>query len=404
MYNVLLVLNFSNSFEGSFIRSVKALSEEIEKDSGKVVYLLPEESKGTDWVGDLDGASSPVFYFKNSLAGLYQNTKKIKKIIKEYNINIIHSHFADYRQHLPIALARAGKKDIDYIVHSHREPVVRNHLYDKLAAFVTNATLYIAVSESIKNKLSINGRRAVTLLNGVDFSRLELSDPTVKKSDWKTDGYTQNILMFGYDFEEKGVDFVINTLTDYDPEHKFRLLIAVSENVDEATKAVREACGEVPDWIKLLPARNDVATYYKLADVFILANRHEGSPYTAHCGDIQAAQSPPAEEWVQRARSCVDRIRISSCGSSYKKQRRRMIDTAYILCSIVCVCSGDSGNRNLICSMMVLISFSLPIDRPSSCSQTKANARCISSSCSGSNSASLGRSPLRRTKSCLASS
>ena len=39
MYNVLLVLNFSNSFEGSFIRSVKALSEEIEKDSGKVVYL-----------------------------------------------------------------------------------------------------------------------------------------------------------------------------------------------------------------------------------------------------------------------------------------------------------------------------------------------------------------------------
>lgn len=280
MYNVLLVLNFSNSFEGSFIRSVKALSEEIEKDSGKVVYLLPEESKGADWVGDLDGASSPVFYFKNSLTGLYHNTKKISKIIKEYNINVIHSHFADYRQHLPIALARAGKKNIEYIVHSHREPVVRNHLYDKLAAFVTNATLYIAVSESIKNKLSINGRRAVTLLNGVDFSRLELSDPTVKKSDYKTDGYTQNILMFGYDFEEKGVDFVIKTLTDYDPEHKFRLLVAVSENVDEATKAVREACGEVPDWIKLLPARNDVATYYKLADVFILANRHEGSPYT----------------------------------------------------------------------------------------------------------------------------
>ena len=131
---------------------------------------------------------------------------------------------------------------------------------------------------------------------------------------------------------------------------------------------------------------------------------HEGSPYTAHCGDIQAAQSPPAEEWVQRAGSCVDRIRISSCGSSYKKQRRRMIDTAYILCSIVCVCSGDSGNRHLICSMMVLISFSLPMDRSSSCSQTKVKARCISASCSGSNSTSLGRSPPRRTKSCLASS
>lgn len=280
MYNILFVLNFSNSFEGSFIRSVKALSDEIENDSGKVVYLLPEETKGSDWISGLGSKSSPVFYFKNSLTGLYKNTKTISKIIKEYKINIIHSHFADYRQHLPIAFACAGKKDIDYIVHAHREPVVRNHLYDKLAAFVTNATLYIAVSESIKNKLAINGRRAVTLLNGVDFSRLELSDPTVNKSDYKTDGFTQNILMFGHDFEEKGVDFVIKALMDYDPEHKFRLLIAVSESVDEATKAVRELCGDVPDWIKLLPARNDVATYYKLADVFILANRHEGSPYT----------------------------------------------------------------------------------------------------------------------------
>ena len=36
--------------------------------------------------------------------------------------------------------------------------------------------------------------------------------------------------------------------------------------------------------------------------------------------------------------------------------------TAYILCSIVRVCSGDSGNRHLSCSMMALISFSLPMD------------------------------------------
>ena len=105
MYNILFVLNFSNSFEGSFIRSVKALSDEIENDSGKVVYLLPEETKGSDWISGLGSKSSPVFYFKNSLTGLYKNTKTISKIIKEYKINIIHSHFADYRKHLHIAFA-----------------------------------------------------------------------------------------------------------------------------------------------------------------------------------------------------------------------------------------------------------------------------------------------------------
>ena len=82
MYNVLFVLNFSNSFEGSFIRSVKALSDEIENDSGNVVYLLPDESKDAEWISDLNSKKSPVYYFKNSLTGLYGNTKKISEIIK----------------------------------------------------------------------------------------------------------------------------------------------------------------------------------------------------------------------------------------------------------------------------------------------------------------------------------
>ncbi len=280
MDNILFVLNFNNSFEGSFMRSILTLSEQVKNDGGNVVYLFPEESRSNSWVQNLTDANVPVFFFKEGKAGIIRNIKTIKEIINQYNIKIIHSHFCNHFQHLAIAFAKGFKKNIDYIVHVHKSPEKRHPLYEKLAIFLTNATVYISVSESITNQLSINGRPTVTLKNAVDFSRLEFFDETVKKSDYLSDGCEKTLLMFGHDFKEKGVDDVIKALMDYDTEHKIQLLIAVSENVDEGLKAVKEICSDTPNWIKLLPARNDVATYFRLADAFVLANKKEGSPYT----------------------------------------------------------------------------------------------------------------------------
>lgn len=280
MSNVLFVLNFTNSFEGSFMRSIKALSEEIQRDDGKAVMLLPEQAKNNQWVQELIAQGENVFFFSDSVLSIFKNTKLIKKIVKDFDISIIHSHFANYKQHIPISFAISAKKNIDYIVHVHYEPKSKNRLYDKLAELITNATLYICVSESIKNKLSIDGKRCTTIMNAVDFSRLESFDAEIKKSDFLAPSCTKSVLMFGQNFEEKGVDFVIKTLIEMDPEHEIQLLVAVSENINEAAKTVKALCGDVPEWIKLLPARNDIATYFNLADVFVLANRKEGNPYT----------------------------------------------------------------------------------------------------------------------------
>lgn len=280
MKNVLFVLNFNNSFEGSFMRSILALSEQIENDNGKSVFLIPKDSANTDWANRLAETGAKVYEFTESFAHMLPNALKIKKIIKEHNIEIIHAHFCNYYQHIPIALAKAGKSNIDYIVHSHRNPPKRSALYEKLTTLITNATVYVSVSDSIHNTLTINGRPSVTICNAVDFSRLEFTDDSVKKDDYMAEGCEKSILMFGQDFEEKGVDSVINMLNRFDPDHKIQLLVAVGENTDEATKSLKEIFEEIPAWIKLLPGRNDVATYFNLADAFVLANKTEGSPYT----------------------------------------------------------------------------------------------------------------------------
>lgn len=278
--NILFVLNFSSSFEGSFIRSINALGEELMRDGHTPVYLIPEECRENEWAKKLVSDGLAVYYFKASVAAILRNTLLIRKIIKEHNISIIHSHFANYMLHIPISAAIWGQKDIDYIVHVHTEQKKKKPLYDRLAVFFTNATLYVAVSDSIKNSLAINGRRAVTVENAVDFSRLEFYDAGVRKSDFLSSPEQNTVFMFGHDFESKGVDFVVRSLSEYDKEHRFQLLIAVSGNEESIKSKIAETYGEMPQWITLLPPRNDIATYFRLADVFVSANRSQGSPYT----------------------------------------------------------------------------------------------------------------------------
>lgn len=280
MENVLFILNYSNSFEGSFIRSITALAEELANNEQKSVFLLPYRSKETEWAVRLAESGADVYFFSPSFFSITKNIFLIKKIIKNHNIAIIHSHFAGKNIHLAVSGAIWNRKNVDYIVHVHTEPKKRNALYDRLAAFFTNATLYIAVSESIENSLSITGRKAVTIPNAVDFSRLDFVDRTVKREDYISSPEQKIAFMFGSSYNAKGVDFVIRSLSEYDKAHRIQLLIAAPENRDEIRKLIKDTYGHFPSWIKLLPPRNDIATYFSLADVFVSANRCQGCPYT----------------------------------------------------------------------------------------------------------------------------
>ncbi|MCQ2479324.1 MAG: glycosyltransferase family 4 protein [Clostridia bacterium] len=280
MKNVLFILNYTKPYEGSFIRSINALANELKAEGSRPVYLLPKESENTEWAKRIAMNGMPVYYFKPSVFSIFKNIRLIKKIVKKHKIGIVHSHFANYKIHIPASFAVWNNKKADYIVHVHTEPAKRNHVYDRLAAFFTNATAYIAVSESIKNALAITGRNTVELKNAVDFSRLDFVDRKFKKEDYMSAPNQKIVFMFADEFEKKGVDFVVRSLYEYDKERKFRLFLAVSDNKNEIRNQVKAICESTPPWVKFLPSRNDIATYFKAADVFVSANRLQGCPYT----------------------------------------------------------------------------------------------------------------------------
>jgi glycosyltransferase involved in cell wall biosynthesis len=84
------------------------------------------------------------------------------------------------------------------------------------------------------------------------------------------------ICMFGFDYERKGVDIAIRELEPIADEKRLILLIVCASEIEEKQESISRDFGYLPQWIKLVPPRLDVAAYYALADIFLSASREEG--------------------------------------------------------------------------------------------------------------------------------
>jgi glycosyltransferase involved in cell wall biosynthesis len=65
-------------------------------------------------------------------------------------------------------------------------------------------------------------------------------------------------------------------------------MIVLAANFDAVRSRIEAMFGRVPAWVELLPPTDNVAAYYRMAEVFISPSREEGLPYAlieaAYCG------------------------------------------------------------------------------------------------------------------------
>jgi glycosyltransferase involved in cell wall biosynthesis len=53
-------------------------------------------------------------------------------------------------------------------------------------------------------------------------------------------------------------------------------MICAAINSDKIKESVTNILGVFPDWVKIVPPRNDIASYFKMADIFLSPSREEG--------------------------------------------------------------------------------------------------------------------------------
>ena len=190
--------------------------------------------------------------------------------MKKEQVNIIHTHFIAYNFTLFLLKILLLHK-VRIIGHFHNQFNYPNNIFTTIKVFLNNLTfdLNVAVGASVAEKIckaGINPSKVTCIQNAIDFNRLD----TFEKIRF-TDSNTQKVvLMFGWHFYIKGVDIAIDAVRQLNNENNEILLaISLAGGKDLFERKIIDQLGALPSWIKLLDPREDIASYYNAADIFL---------------------------------------------------------------------------------------------------------------------------------------
>ena len=279
---VLQIMNYAASYRGNFIDSLKSLDEKLQKKGLKSIYLFCKEALDGDskiWIDKMQEEGNVIEYLSENVI---RDSKLIKRLIREHHVLLIHSHFITMPQYLSIYKATLGNK-VPVIMHFHNHSVeTKNIVKSVLRKALYRKCMMVACSESVYESLKRDypKNRKCFVDNGVNFSRLDRY-MSITNEEYGVEEGNRVFLIFGFDYYRKGVDLAVEALQKLrEAGNNFTLLISLSKNFEVVEKNIFEKLGTVPEWIKIIKARNDVASLYNYVDLFLSPSREEGLPYS----------------------------------------------------------------------------------------------------------------------------
>ncbi|HTD41284.1 MAG TPA: glycosyltransferase family 4 protein, partial [Mucilaginibacter sp.] len=163
-------------------------------------------------------------------------------------------------------------------LRNHDKP--RGFIGESMRKMLNHVDLYIGCSESVaveyQKNFKIDKRKITHVTNAIDFNRLNKFDNLGRK-DYQINKNTTVFLLFGFDYYRKGVDLVLEAMSSLVSQgYDVCLLLSLSTNRDIIESKIVNRFQKMPDWLRILGPREDIASYYHLSDYFISASREEG--------------------------------------------------------------------------------------------------------------------------------
>lgn len=296
--NILQVCAYAANYEGNFIKSLRCLDNLLKEQGHNTMYAFPENAQDIEWCAELS-KTRKVFFLPLAKARIKPETyKKLKKIMRDNSIDIVHSHFELYD--IPCNIMSPKNTKVFWHLHDpikkskKRSRNILNTLQYK--CFSKNCTL-ISVSDHYKDvviDMGFNRNRAVTVLNGIDLCRISYPyEQKEKRYDFVT---------FGWDFKRKGSDIIFNALSKlYVSGYKFKLLF----NCNESTITDLNnfwGSDKYPEWLEVGMPVEDINTIFSETDTFIQSSRRETFSYAvceaAYAGLSVIASDIYGLEWA----------------------------------------------------------------------------------------------------------
>ena len=282
---ILHLTDYGAPYAGNFIASLTALESLLDSNEAKTVYVLPSRASDRVWAQEM-AQTHDVRFLKNG--GFFSYLRQVRGLLKETNADVLHEHFIHFSEKLAawFASKTCGHR-VETVLHLHnhielpKSPLLRlPHML-----YFRSVSRFVCCSESVAAHIIADGvtkERVRVAQNAIAFERLDCFDSSVRAS-LHLPQQAKLALMFGYNYSIKGVDLAVNAVRLLREREGLpvTLAVALSSNLEQVRLRICAELGvsDVPDWILLMPPREDVSSYYRMADVFLSPSRQEGFCY-----------------------------------------------------------------------------------------------------------------------------
>lgn len=338
--NVLIIADYRTPKSGNFAASILDLGIALRKNGSKTVYMFPENETrgGYSWSHWIESNQFDVILFDETQ---HDDSKlaEFKRIIKEYKIDIIHSHFGYLHKFLLSKHREIGRK-VKIVFHDHMDFSEIRSIKRQKIAVMKRALLYrmfdanvISVMKKKDNAYWLVGkRRHWYVANGLSLHRAEQEQRT-REALREEIGVKQNeklALFLGWDLHRKGLDIALKGIAEYrkeTPNMKIGVIGAgVGKPYERTETFLRKAgCNPNEDWIIYLDSYEDIFALNRAIDIYVSASRAEAFSY----GILEAiSQNTPVvvsdiegTSWSWEYDKCVSfrNEDVASCAVALKK-------------------------------------------------------------------------------------
>ena len=282
---ILHLTDYGAPYAGNFIASLTALESLLDSNEAKTVYVLPSRASDRVWAQEMAQTHDVRFLRKG---GFFSYLRQVRGLLKETNADVLHEHFIHFSEKLAawFASKTCGHRVITVLhLHNHIELPKSPLLRLPHMLYFRSVSRFVCCSESVAAHIIADGvtkERVRVAQNAIAFERLDCVDSSVRAS-LHLPQQAKLALMFGYNYSIKGVDLAVNAVRLLREREGLpvTLAVALSSNLEQVRLRICAELGvsDVPDWILLLPPREDVSSYYRMADVFLSPSRQEGFCY-----------------------------------------------------------------------------------------------------------------------------
>ncbi len=204
-------------------------------------------------------------------------TLRLRAMLRDYAPDVIHTMHISANHHGRLAALGLGVPVVTHLHNVKREKRLHRRLSDKLLSHATTA--YLAVSQAVADVLAadhnVAGRPVRVFYNAIDPKRCDMP-PLDLKAAFGVSGPV--ILSVGRYVRQKNLDLLIRAVRLLHDQHMPASLVLVGEGVERPRlEALRDSLG-LGGHVVLTGFRQDVAAFFRAADVFAMPSDFEGFP------------------------------------------------------------------------------------------------------------------------------